>query len=120
MTSEELKQSHLSQLQHNWFHIKDIEDPDEEVQLFAISRATLSIKYIKNPTPTAQMDAVKRTCGMILHIEDPCQEVIDYVLSSQDLIIFKNTWDEIITKIFKDNSIMANKWIRYGDRVRTL
>lgn len=120
MTAEDLKQIYLSQIQNNWFHIKDIEDPDEELQLFALGRATLSIKYIKNPTPRVQMEAVKRTCGMILHIEDPCQEVIDYVLRNQDFIAFKVAWDDIIMKIFKQNTIMVNKWIRYGDRMRSL
>jgi hypothetical protein len=120
MTAEDLKQIYLSQIQNNWVHIKDIEDPDEEVQLFALSRATLSIKYIKNPTPRVQMEAVKRTCGMILHIANPCQEVIDYVLRNQDFIAFKKSWDDIIMKIFGQNTIMVNKWIRYGDRMRSL
>jgi hypothetical protein len=120
MTLEELKQHHLNLIGTNWINIKDIEDPCEEVQIAAIQKATLSIKYIKTPTLKAQMEAVQRNAGMIIHILSPYQEVIDHILKCQDLIMFKEIWDNSIKSIFKDNSIMVNKWLRYGNNIRSL
>lgn len=117
MTVEE--QLALIQGSVNWYRIRLIDDPCEEVQLAAITSATQAIMYIKNPTPLVQMTAILRHWDMIVHINNPCNDVIQYFLHHNNPIKHKEFWDNAMRHIF-DNSVMVNKWIRYGDNIRSL
>lgn len=54
--------------------LKDLEDPDEELMLYAVRSAWNNLKYFKEPTPGVRMAALESKGWAIQFIKDPVQE----------------------------------------------
>lgn len=59
--------------------VKDLNNPDKEVQIKVCKRNGLAIMFIKNPCLEVQMEAVKQVRVAINYIDNPCEEVKSYV-----------------------------------------
>jgi hypothetical protein len=102
-------------------YIQYIDDPSEEVQLAAVNHTSSSIQYIKCPTERVQMCVMYRSISNIVCIQSPCKQAMDYLLTNEDLITLNfEGYKAMVLLLFKDNSIMVNKWLRYGNNIRLL
>jgi hypothetical protein len=99
-----------------------LDNPSRSVQKFALNRSTgYIIKYIKDPDEELQLLALQHSSGPIVYIQNPTKRVTDQVLRDEDFIITSpHQYKDFVSRIFKDNSILINKWIRYCDNVRDL
>ena len=65
----------LAAVQHDGSEIEHINNPSEEVQLAAIKGSPYNIRYIKNPSEAVQLASVKRNGGSIKNIDNPSEDV---------------------------------------------
>lgn len=70
MLNDEIRE----QIRKNPAFLKDLEDPDEELMLFAVKNAWNSLKYFKEPAPKVRMAALESKGWAIQFIRDPSQE----------------------------------------------
>lgn len=69
----------------------------KELQQIAIDRNPFNISYIKDPNP----------------------EVLKHALASNEFITgWPETYDDTVKRVFKDNALLMNKWLRYAKNVR--
>ncbi|MCK9369670.1 hypothetical protein M0R04_07160 [Candidatus Dojkabacteria bacterium] len=77
------------------------------------------ISSIKNPSEAVQLAAINLNAWNITYINRPTHTVIKLALSN--LCTYSNNkdgYDMLVTKLFKDNTLLARKWIRYGNTMR--
>lgn len=127
--------------------IKDLKNPSDEVQVAAVKREVSilswlhvqsqkaievalkknpwNIGYVKTPTTEQMMKAIKQDSSVIrsLATKDNItlpNEVIQAGLTSDQFIHgqSKEYYDKTIQLIFPTNTLLINKWIRYGDKRR--
>ena len=70
MLSDEIKE----QIRKNPAFLKELEDPSEELMLYAVSSAWNNLKYFKEPTGNVRMTALKSKGWAIQFIDDPTKE----------------------------------------------
>jgi hypothetical protein len=95
-----------------------IENPSITIQLAAIKQKPTLIKYLKNPAAEVQMLAVSKDGFTIKGIKDPSLEVIRAALQNPKTIRKQPQYDKLVKHIFKDNTMLMNKWLRYGETMR--
>lgn len=72
MTEVEL----LAEVRQDWYVIKHIKKPSEEVQLAAVRQYGFAIWHVKKPCKTAQVQAVKFDPEVTTHLNEPfCDDV---------------------------------------------
>ena len=111
-----------------WIISKGIE-PSPEVKELAVQQNGWAIQYINNPSYKLQRLAVQRHGWTIELIIDkqikPSYEIIKIVLTHPDVILgdddidsSKHSYDDLVKRLLPTSSLLVNKWIRYGDRIR--
>ncbi len=92
----------LEAVKKNWYSIRYIQNPTEEMQLEAVRQYGESIEYIKNPTQKVQLEAVKQDKGAIRHINNPNEEVQLEALKRWNTIYYiKNPTQKVALEAFK-------------------
>jgi hypothetical protein len=93
-------------------------------QVAAIQKKPSDFAYIldinSNPPDELKLAAIKGHGGWIEHIQDPTPEMIKAALTEHNFVTNEIKYDPYIKKLFKDNSIMMNKWLRYAENVRSM
>ena len=97
--------------------IEHIKNPTERVQLDAVHRSPHSIGYIKNPTEKVQIAAVTHSWRNVLRIDNPTKKVKFVVLTDIEAIMHPK-YNYVVEQLFPNSSILVDKWIKYGERVR--
>lgn len=116
-----LPELQLAAVKQNPEVLRVIQNPDRSVIQYALAANGFTIKYVKDPDEELQLLAIDLTSGPIMYIKTPTKIVIDQVLRDDDFIISSpNAYKNFVARIFKDKSILINKWIRYCDNVREL
>jgi hypothetical protein len=95
-----------------------ISNPSETVQLAAVAANGFAIKFIKNPCEAAQLASVSKVGSAIRYIENPSNKVILIALKQPNFIRRRDDYAMIVKDLFKDNTILINKWLRYAEMVR--
>lgn len=109
-------------LNKNTYNLKDvINDQSEEFIFDAVrDRGYDNLKYVtKTLSPEFQLTSVQRNGRSIIYIQNPTKEALNYALTNPIFIKFwSETYDKFITELFKDNSLLINKWLRYAKNIR--
>lgn len=97
----------------------------EKGQLAAVnsepSSIVLMIQNLKiTPSEAVQLAAVSKQGDLVPMIKNPSQKVLNTALSDEKFIRLLSSYDNYVRKQFKDNAIMANKWLRYAENVRSM
>ncbi|MCK9369671.1 hypothetical protein M0R04_07165 [Candidatus Dojkabacteria bacterium] len=95
-----------------------IDNKSEALQLMAVKQWGPAIVYILNPSEAVQMAAVKCISGSIQYIEHPKDSVIKTALTDPGFIFQSDNYNKEVMRIFKDNTLLMKKWIRYGKVMR--
>lgn len=98
-----------------------IANPDRTVIKYALAMNGYAIKYVRDPDEELQLLAIDMVSAPVMYIKKPTKKVTDQVLRDEDYISTSpNNYKAFVMRIFKGNSILINKWIRYCDNVRDL
>jgi hypothetical protein len=93
-------------------------------QIAAIKKKPSDFAYIldinSNPPDELKLAAVQGHGGWIEHIQNPTEEMIKAALIEPNFVGNEIKYDPYIKKLFKGNSIMCNKWLRYAKNVREM
>jgi hypothetical protein len=101
--------------------INYIKNPSDEMKLLAVQNNGYTIMCIKKPSIELQLAAVQQNGGAITVIKKPSKSVVNAALTDENFIKNNSTaYDEYIRNYFKNNGILANKWLRYADNVREM
>jgi hypothetical protein len=99
--------------------IKKIKNPSEAVQLASLkSYGWCNLKYIENPTEAVQLTAVSYSGYAIMYIENPPPNLIKIALTQTNLINSPPKYEEVVNKLFRNNTLLMKKWLRYGEAMR--
>ena len=107
-------------------NIAEINNPSERVQLAAVRQHGTNLWYIIqngiNPSERVQLAAVKDNPMVYIRLIDlhhnwskQCKYVI---LTHPKLIMKPMGYEHAVKNLFPDSSILVDKWIKYGERVR--
>jgi hypothetical protein len=109
----------LVAVQRDPFSIYYIKNPTEKVQLLAVSLNAYTIRSIKNPSEAVQLEAIREGNGRVVQfLENPTASAIKAALTQQGLIDDSMDYTRIVKKLFANNTILMNKWLRYGEAMR--
>ena len=111
----------LAAVQQDGYVIYHINNPSEVVQLAAVQQNGYAIEYIDNPSERVKLAAVTENGHAIERIDNPSKQVIFTVLTNHNFIQNNNKYhgyDSAVRKLFPNSSILVDKWIKYGNRVR--
>jgi hypothetical protein len=99
--------------------IGDITNPSEAVQLAAIHQDCWAIEYIEHPTEAAQLAAVEEDSNILEYLKNPSPTVVRAaILSKLNSGTIWNNYVAFVKKACKNNTILTNKWLRYGEVAR--
>ncbi len=73
----------------------------------------------KGKTEEEQLAAVKQDGRAIRYIDNPSMEVIKIALTNQTLIDDVYTYNNQVKRLFANNALLMNKWLRYGENMRS-
>jgi hypothetical protein len=109
----------LAAIAENDWAIQFIMNPSEIVQLAAVTQNGYAIQHIENPSEAVQLAAVTKFVDAIEYIENPTQLVIKTILTNP-IVIYDNQkyYERLVKEIFKDNTLLMKKWLRYGETMR--
>jgi hypothetical protein len=103
---ENSESNEIAKIKNNPFDIRNIRNPSEQLQLFAVSLAGDVIQYIKNPTEKVQLAAVNKNPFDIKYIINPSEEVQLAAVKQNILLIFTNiNFLDIVYQTYKTNII---------------
>ena len=92
--------------------IKNIPNPSEELQMYAVGLKSSVIQYIKNPTDKVIMMALEATPTNIKYIKNPTDEQINFVIEKDPMmavhIMDRLSNEQILTIIANDNYIFSS------------
>jgi hypothetical protein len=74
-------------------------------------------KYI---TPELIAACLKLSICNIRYVPHPTKEQITTALTDPEFIEETDLYTDFVKKIFKDNTVLLNKWMRYGENVRSM
>jgi hypothetical protein len=109
----------LTAVKQNGYAIKFIKNPSEVVQLAAVGNNGYAIRHIKNPSEAVQLAAIGNNKLALRWVINPTQLAIRTTLTDQRLIDDYMFYEDVVKKLFKDNSLLMNKWLRYGKAMRS-
>jgi hypothetical protein len=96
--------------------------PSEAVQIAAVSESGIIIQDIRNPSEAVQLAAVNQTGYAIEFIK---VELITQLVAKTALIDVKyikhhrESYNEMVHKLFANNTVLLKKWLRYGEAMRS-
>jgi hypothetical protein len=105
-----------------------IKNPTETVQQYIIDN-TDDFIYIQNPSNAMLLRAVRKQGGLLLlnalnlqHFkEQPSKELINTALTDSNFIKkIPKRYEMLVQRLFKDNTVLMNKWLRYAENIREL
>jgi hypothetical protein len=90
---------------NDWKEIRNIENPDEDLQCYAINQNYRAIELIDNPTPQSQLVALKYSTSIISKIPNPSPEAIEYIVEHDiaSLRLVQNISNELQLKMVEQN-----------------
>ena len=72
----------IEAVKQNVWAIEYINNPTNEICLYAVKRKSITIKYIDNPSEEVQLEAVKNNANNIEYIKNPtkemCMQILEY------------------------------------------
>lgn len=119
MLEVHMKLNELLENTDEWESIDtDINNLPYEDQRFQIFADPSSIEYLTNPSEDLQLTAIRNHGQYIKYIKNPTRNVITKALTDPNFVQNVQTYDPYVRKLFKDNTLMMNKWLRYAENVR--
>ncbi|CDI49440.1 hypothetical protein [Clostridium tetani] len=87
------------------YYIKSVENPTEEMCIYAVKKDADAIKYIKNPSNEIIILAVKKDWSYIKHIKNPSFEVQLKAVKAREqaMIYIKELTEEKVRSFLKVN-----------------
>jgi hypothetical protein len=82
-----------------------------------------NIMHMPNATPKVMIAAVKEYGGALRNFwmdRDIPKEVINTALTEPSFVTNGRDYDSLVKDMFADNSILMNKWLRYGKNMRNM
>lgn len=97
------RNSILKKLKSNPSYIQDLNEVDEELNLFIVNNNGNNVKYIKNPSKEVQKEAIKNVPLSVQYIEKIDEEIGIISVKSlwNSLGLIKNPTEEIIKEAIK-------------------
>lgn len=97
------RNSILKKLKSNPSYIQDLNEVDEELNLFMVNNNGNNVKYIKNPSKEVQKEAIKNVPLSVQYIEKIDEEIGIISVKSlwNSLGLIKNPTEEIIKEAIK-------------------
>jgi len=82
------------------YYIKNIDNPSEEIQLVAVNKNGILLKFIKSPSVKVQWEALKNNVWAIEYIENPLEEMCILAVESawNTLKFIKNPSENVLIK----------------------
>jgi hypothetical protein len=108
----------LAAVDKNCYAIQYIDTPSEEAQLAAITYNAGAFISIKNPSEAAQKLAISlNPLAIVRYIKSPSPSVARAILTNP-IIINSVDYPKLVARFFRDNNMLMNKWLRYGEAMR--
>jgi hypothetical protein len=93
--------------------------PSESVQLAAVRRNGYLVGTIPSPSEAVQLAAVNSSPAAITSIKGiPSTTAIKLALTNANFISWEIEYNDTVKELFKDNNLLMQKWLRYGETVR--
>jgi hypothetical protein len=112
----------IAMVRRNGWDIERIINPSEAVQLAAVNQSGHSIRFIIKggiiPSEAVQLASVNQNVWAFLNINRPSPQVIKTALTNQRFIKDSNAYEQQVKKLFANNALLMNKWLRYGETMR--
>lgn len=94
-------------IKQNHYAIRFARYPNEKQMMFCVKKDNSLIKYIASPTIAVQRYCIKKDSNNFLEIGNPCDEIIDFSLKLDPLVLShikqdKQTYERCIRAIKKD------------------
>jgi hypothetical protein len=83
-----------------------------------ITRVSEVVDYNKVNTIEDMMDVVSVDGFRIMKISNPPNEVVSAALTQKKLVKNEKKFNDVVKRFFSDNTLLMNKWTRYGEKIR--
>lgn len=94
----------------------------EPEMIAAVKEDPDNIMHMSHATEKVQLTAVKEYGGALRNFwaDRPSKAVVNAALTEPTFVHDKRSYDALVKDMFADNSILMNKWLRYGDNMRNM
>lgn len=93
----------ISAVQRNGILLKYLDNPTENVQLAAMRQNGMALRFIKEPSQKVQLEAVKNNPSALIFIADPNLEITKIVANKLELQDQSNIFETVQLKAIKEN-----------------
>jgi hypothetical protein len=116
--NKKTEKQQINMVKKNGLNVYKILSPTESVQLAAVEAYSGAIQYIDNPSEAVQLAAIELNPHNIVNIKKPTPAAIKAALTSPLLINLPRFFEDAVRRTFKNNQLLMNKWLRYGEVMR--
>lgn len=121
------KDVQIAAINTNWYAIMYIDNPSDEMLRLAISRNSYAITVIKDPSEELQIMAIQQDPSVLYNIvvegdfKGTLSDTAITIALTHPALKYNQAWaydeyPEVIKKLFKNNALLYNKWMRYWEK----
>jgi hypothetical protein len=103
----------------NIFFERGLTVPEDVIQT-AVRKLPANITQVKKPSEELKLLAVSKNGSLIKGFHNPSKELLNAALTEPKFVKSEKDYNKFVKQQFKDNTVLMNKWLRYGDNMRSM